>query len=272
MTKATILYLKRYARFHKQQERKAAIIFYRALKAQATPAISHIENGGNPEAVESLITTEQISRAMQQVYVEVGSTAAKNEYQHLKRSEPTKADSPFLQFFNQVWMQMMRTFALNEAGDFIVRITDTTKELVREALAEAAERQLTFRQTAQLIRERTLGEFGRSRALTIARTEVSTAANQGMKIGAEDWAKEIGVELYIKWWARLDGRERRSHHKVGEENPIPNGDKFKVSRSKGGHDLMEGPCDISASGENRINCRCVRQYMSASKARRDFKL
>lgn len=250
-------YQAQYERQHRMWEKRMAPIFLNALKKQMEPVLLSTDFN------EDLVRPEAIAMAFNECYTKVGLYFASNEYKRLK-TEETKADLS-IEFMSQRWLMILREIALTNAFDTIMDITDYTKERLRFALAEAAEKGLGAEATARLIREYTLNEFGRLRAMVIARTETTYASNEGKRISAEDWAKQIGTILYKKWLVRVDGREREWHRVAGTDKAVKSEAKFIVGGEK-----MNAPGDISASASNRVNCRCTTIYLSERKARQYF--
>lgn len=259
-------YGKLFARQHAIYERKAAPIFYRALRSQVMAVIQFMEQSGRTDSnVVDVITTQAMQQAYLQVYEMIGVDAALKEYKLLKKEEPTKADI-LTQFFSQKWALWMRQYALVFVGDLVQKVSDHTKERIRFALAQSYEQGLTFTQQIKLIRELTLGEIGRDRALTIARTESTRAANEGKRVGAVDWAKENGTTLYKKWVHTGRTEHDRTFHMVMDsEKPIKEREDFIVLGER-----MTQPGDPKASPKNTVNCACTMQFMSERKAVRDY--
>jgi uncharacterized protein with gpF-like domain len=89
--------------------------------------------------------------------------------------------------------------------------------------------------------------FSRQRAALIARTETHGAAN----FGAQEAAKETGLQLRKEWVSASDERTRDSHRRadgqvVGMDEP------FRI----GGARLMY-PGDPDGPADETINCRCA---------------
>lgn len=97
----------------------------------------------------------------------------------------------------------------------------------------------------------------KSRAMTIARTEVVGANNQG---GLASWTAvhqslaPLGGQVFKTWLATEDSKTRPEHSAIdGTEMPI--GGTFTV-----GGEQMDGPGDGGASADLVINCRCTLTY------------
>lgn len=260
-------YREQFEKQHAAYERKVAPVFYKGLKAQVMPVLQYMEAKGeiNDSDIDNLVRVRPMQAAYALAYENIGVLAAQREYKLLRLENPTKADI-ISQFFSLKWAKWMREYALLNVGDLIQKVTDHTKEQIRYALAKAYESGATFTEQIKLIREYTLGEIGRNRALTIARTETTRAAAEGKRIGATDWAKENGTVLYHKWvhTGRTE-HDRKFHIVMDSEKPIPADQDYVVLGER-----MKGPGDPKASAKNSINCCCTEMFMSERKARRDY--
>ncbi|OAB34248.1 hypothetical protein PMSD_14865 [Paenibacillus macquariensis subsp. defensor] len=132
----------------------------------------------------------------------------------------------------------------------------TSKDVMTRAFQKAIKEGKTPSERAVLVQEisaaATKGEegpFSMKRAVTVART-MSTAAANGGKL--EGW-KQSEVVTGKKWRSSKGSRTRKTHRKAdGQVQPI---DKpFKVGKS----DLMF-PGDPSGRPEEIIHCRCTMQ-------------
>jgi hypothetical protein len=100
------------------------------------------------------------------------------------------------------------------------------------------------------------------RAERIARTEVVSASNYGVKAGAEAFQEETGVVLRKVWISKLDDKTREEHKPeyMGTQSPLIN-EPFIV-----GGEQAQIPGDTNLSAGMRINCRCSAGYIPAEDA------
>ncbi len=96
--------------------------------------------------------------------------------------------------------------------------------------------------------------ISRTRATTIARTEVVSASNMGSIMGAEQQAAEFEVDMNKLWLATRDGRTRDAHNDADGQAK-----KMKESFVVAG-ELLDFPGDPKGSPGNVINCRCAVTY------------
>ena len=142
----------------------------------------------------------------------------------------------------ELWLQ--RWLVTYTAGK-IVQVTDTTRDQIRRAVDHGLREGLGAAQLARYIR-RTSDIISQSRALTIARTETSGAANAAT-INAAD---ALDIEVVREWVAVEDGRTRPTHA-AADGQQVGRGESFQV----GGASLSQ-PGDPSGPAGEIINCRC----------------
>ncbi len=126
-------------------------------------------------------------------------------------------------------------------------INETTEQQLRDTLMKGVD----LGETPTELRERVSHVFddvGNSRAMNIARTEVTTSSNWS----AEQYYRDSGVVIGSEWLTAIDGRERESHAAVNGIR-IPLGETFNV----GGHSARY-PGDTNLPVEERANCRCTK--------------
>lgn len=141
---------------------------------------------------------------------------------------------------------------LRSASNRLRGIGDLVWADMREQLALGYEAGESINQLAA--RLRTVAKISEPRALTIARTEVVSAAN----FGSLAQLKAVGFtdeECRKEWLATEDGRTRPAHLEadgqlVGLSQP------FVV-----GGDFLQVPGDPAGRAENVINCRCSVAYV-----------
>lgn len=198
------------------------------------------------------IETYFLERAVEDLYIEVGKTFARDQYRRIRGK---KGHSAYLIKQEDDWSAYMSNYARYQAGKRITSINkntrDTALKIIREALEIAVAEGLGADETARVIKN-TLVEKGvemnKWRALRIARTEIVTASNIGSILGA----KESGYPMVKYWISTYDDRTRDTHRNIEAQNPKSMDEGFRV-----GAYLMECPGDPDAGPEETINCRCT---------------
>lgn len=142
-------------------------------------------------------------------------------------------------------------------GEMITAVEDTTRDavaaVVRQSLADGV--QITDLQT----RIMQMPEFGRARALTIARTETGKVASTGTNKAIQDAASQ-GVQVRRMWITARDGAVRNSHRpmdgeivEAGEPWTLP----ADMERPRSTPSTpTQGPGLSGVAGQD-INCRCA---------------
>ena len=259
---------KQYARIFAQQhaiyERKIYPVFLNKLKRDIAPVLRMLEDNPTNSQVQALINSINILipvtgwvKVYQTAYYDIGITAARREY-YFQRNEETKG---LLDILVDGWKKYFTEYAANYAYRFQNELTETTRQKVRQALEAAYELGLSGNKLVTQVKK-ALNASTRDRAKVISRTETTTIANVSKELGAVTYFQEQRIEGFSQWITRLDGRERASHRSVNDViKPI--GGKFIV----GGHEC-ERPGDLVLPGKERIQCRCVKIFMSRRRAER----
>lgn len=135
------------------------------------------------------------------------------------------------------WMEKRAQF-------FVKSINETTFDKLKSEFSQSLETGEGRDQLVKRIQE-TYGNINKSRAETIARTEIQSASQKG----AFEGYKQAGLRTKI-WVATLDHRTRHAHSAAdGQEVPLD------MPFTVGGEALMY-PGDPNGSADNTINCRC----------------
>ena len=136
-------------------------------------------------------------------------------------------------------------------GHMVQNVSPETKTRVRNVVVNGIEQGLTTSEVqAALMQD---AAFGASRALRIARTETTTALEEGADEGYAA-ATQAGVKFELMWLTARDGSPpiRASHVTMDGQTRAP-GESF--TSGAGHHALRPGGFDIASED---INCRCTR--------------
>lgn len=133
-------------------------------------------------------------------------------------------------------------YTQREAAWLITRVTDTTKQAVRDVLAAGLEAGEGIDALAARIRASDMA-FGPARSVLIARTETTRVTNGVQQETLARYAAEQGVTITKTWVATMDGRTRDEHRAL-------HGVTVDV-------DALF-PNELKAPGEP--NCRCTLVY------------
>lgn len=244
----------RYASDHKRalasSEAYAKARIGKVLSSQLKAVLAAVR-AKNPSP-ELKVTEAPMMQALVDIFQRTGVAFAVANYERLKPSE--KAETPIgIGFYSEKWKRQMAEYARNQSSTHITSITETTRNQVRNAIADAREQRLNTRQTAKLITERTGGGIMKRRALLIARTESTTAANYGAYLSAQD----SGIALEKEWISTRDSRTRDAH-RIMDGKIVGRDQPFIV----GGREMMF-PGDPRGGAANLCNCRCTVAFVPA---------
>ena len=204
--------------------------------------------------ITNLITDTTLRGAFLEIYTNTGLRF--KEFLLLRLPKQKKANPLALMagFYSDAFIRQMQDYALNVAGSHITSITETTRKQIKEVLADAANQNLSVRDTARLMRSRLGGEILKNRALLIARTETTSAANHSQYLTA----KSAAIKLDKEWLVRRDGRERQWHGAMNGK-VVGLDDNFTVHGKP-----MLYPGDPKGGADNVVNCRCCVAYIPAA--------
>lgn len=227
----------------KKREKPYAIDIARSINAYAREVASNAEqglplftgpiaSGGHAEQVAQIMLKREDRTARQ--YATLVQSGVKSALGHERKDFETDFET---------WLQR---YLSTVTATQIVRVSDQTREQVRQAVEIAQREGLGPAATARLIRERSR-IIGAARALTIARTEVGMVAS-----GANEASLDaLTIQRRKRWVAALGERTRDTHRAAdGQERAV--NEAFDVGNAK----LMR-PLDPNGPPGEIINCRCV---------------
>lgn len=160
---------------------------------------------------------------------------------------PTTNDVPI-----NLWRSLLNEFLIVRIAGRIAEVEQTTRKRVAVLIERGIERGLGAREVAKTIRDDK--DFNKNRALTIARTETVTSANQGKYMAA---LSSPYVKLK-KWLPFMDKRTRPTHLDFLNRPFVEMEQLFFLQNMQtGALESARYPCDSSLSAGNSVNCRCV---------------
>lgn len=240
------VYSRKYTRFHRSKVKQWQPVVKRALDEQ----LRYFAATGDVNT----IPVDPMLRTLNALHTNVGRLWAYEAWRSVMQQarqrkgvivsrETKRAPIGLNQEFINALIDYFRTEGLNQA----VRITETTKEFIREQLARYAQEQLSLDEVVQLILQ---SGITKSRATNIARTESTIASNIGESIGVE----ATGLQTNKIWMAINDHRTRRHHIEV--DNQVrPSGKPFDVD----GYQMQRPGSSNSDDGRKipaRLICQC----------------
>jgi len=239
-------------RQHHRLEQQQYRNFKAALDAQVKPVIDWVHAYGVADLsahLTVLVSKQPMQAAYMKCYTTVGVKQAGWILGRVnsmgKRAEQQKDGG--VGFFSQAWHKLMSLFYQTEAADRVQGVTDTTRDRIQQLLDESQSLPISERAT-YIETQLDSPDFNRNRALVIARTETTTAANKGAFLGADDSDYETGKG----WVPIMDMNTRPDHADMDGSLPIAMDEAFEV-----GSLLMQYPGDMSAPAREVVNCRCA---------------
>jgi len=248
-------YVRDWKRLHHNIEQQLYPIFKAALTAQTNPVRDFVKT--HPFAdlsshLSVLVSKQPMQVAYNTAYQKAGVRGAQFSYASIQRAGKRKAATDTPGFFSEYWRKLMSLFYNTQSAERIQGVTDTTKAQIQKLLDEANEQGLTTSETATYIEDALADpDFNRVRAMLIARTESTTAANYGASLGNES-ADYLTAKT---WLAVLDANTRPDHIDASGQQ-VASDDFFIV----GGYEAMY-PGDVSLPVGEVANCRCVVAYV-----------
>jgi len=218
---------------------------YTEIRRSLITEILKVERPEQVEAVlESFNFEADVYENFERFYVRTGTAFAKDtvdKYKSIRLPMETKDED--------LWMQEIMEFVRTETGMKISSITrahyDDIVRVSRTVVEQAITQGWGIEKMARTI-SKDVGVMDLWKARRIARTEVVTASNYGVQVGADDLP---GTKEKV-WISTFDARSREDHMAMDGQR-VGYMDKFDVA----GH-MMDWPGDTSAPPEQVINCRC----------------
>ncbi len=147
----------------------------------------------------------------------------------------------------------VRDFIAARANQLAGQVTDTTYAAIQQALADGVANGASIDDLVTAV-QHVFDVADRSRALTIARTEVISASNGSASLAAAQLPDDVvGGQEFI---ATRDDRTRDDHADA-DGQVVAIGEPFDV----GGESLLY-PGDPAGSEGNVINCRCTVAFLT----------
>ena len=224
----------------------------RILKQQVDEMVGRAAEVGFRQAYAEMDMFDQpLTELIMDIYKKVGLRFAVQVNRYLAKEERKDV------FFNADVIQRIVNILGFHALNLVTRMSETSKAEILRIIVEGEQNQSSYREIALAITESYIVQY--PRALTIARTEVARAANQG----SMEAANKQGFELKKIWVAGNDRLTRRFSKKDDYDHWLMDGQErdmdqpFEQVGLNNVTAVAKQPGDPEAPAAFTINCRCV---------------
>ena len=229
-------------------ERKEFANAKRYYQGEYLKAIEEFQRSGKTTGYDNLFRVADFTEIYRQTYVNIGLKFAKWYAKNFDKVVSKQVD---VSGYNDIWAERFNTVSQQIAAERVVLVQGTAKATlikVFKQLSSDPEFMAMNEREAQRILRQKFGQYSKSQAERLIRTEATNAANMATLQSATDM---FGQEnLQKEWMTSIDGRER-SAHRAADAQIVDFKERFLV----GGEKLFN-PGDPAGSAKNVVNCRC----------------
>lgn len=229
-------------------ERKEFTNTKRYYQGEYLKAIDDFTKTNKTTGFDNLFRVADIADIYRQIYVNIGLKFAKWYSKNFDKVVSKQVD---VSGYSDIWAERFNTVSQQIAAERVTLVQGTAKATlikVFKQLSSDPEFMVMNEREAQRILRQKFGQYSKSQAERLVRTEATNAANVATLQSATDM---FGQEnLQKEWMTSIDGRERPAHRSA--DGQIVD---FKERFSVGG-ELLFNPGDPVGSAKNVINCRC----------------
>jgi hypothetical protein len=240
-------YWKQFDRRRMNWERKVAQLVGKRFRDEGKAVSEAYEQGRDVDGVIDGQVAEW-ETMMTGIYVGVMEDFGQETGEALAKSAgPTDRKFEF-----DPWLGNVRNWIEAVVAEKVVRITRTTKDMIKQEITAGFEEGESTQEIARRIRK-LYQDFSVRRAMTIARTEVVAASNSGSHHAAE----QTGLEYERVWLSSRDDRVRDDHADM-DGVTVPKAEPFEAP--DGSQLMFPGDTSLGADASQTINCRCTEIY------------
>ena len=229
-------------------ERKEFVRVRKYYEGQYSEAISDFLKTGKSNGFDNLFRSADLSDIYRQIYVNIGLKFAKWYSKNFDKVISKQTD---VSGYDDIWAERFARSANIIAAERVVLVQGTAKATltsILKRLSSDPEFMAMGEVEAGRILRQKFGQYSKSQAERLVRTEATLAANYATLESATDM---FGQEnLQKEWMTSVDGRERPAHRAV-DGDIVDFKERFNV-----GGELLFQPGDPFGSAKNVVNCRC----------------
>ena len=240
-------YWKRFDRRRQNWERKVAQLVGKRFRDEGKAVSEAYEQGKDVDGAIDAQMTEW-KTLMTGVYVAVMEDFGQESGEALSKS----AGSSERKFEFDPWLGEARNWIEAVVAEKVVRITRTTKDMIKQEITAGFEEGESTQEIARRIRK-LYQDFSVRRAMTIARTEVVAASNAGSHFAAE----QTGLDYQRVWLSSRDERVREDHADMDGQR---RGKNEPFEAPDGSLLMFPGDTSLGAAASQTVMCRCTEIY------------
>lgn len=212
--------------------------------------------------INKLIFDPKLAITLSNLYKDVGVYFGKKVEKEINKELKVPVKKTGQLGSNPQWIQDINDYLVSDLlNDAVIPINNTTRNRIREILAEGQQQGYSYEEIARLITgsatidDEMLVPADQDGSLIRARLITRTESVKAAFVGRQAAASKAGFQMQKEWIAAEDFRTRPAHAIAGDSDPIDEDALFNVM----GEDLI-GPGDPNGSAANTCNCRCTLAY------------
>lgn len=229
-------------------ERKEFTKVRRYYESQYSEAINDYLKTRKINNSNSLFKADEFSDLYRQIYVNIGLKFAK---WYAKNFDKVISKQTDVSGYDDIWAERFNTISQQIAAERVVLVQGTAKatliNVFKRLSSDPEFMVMNEREAGRILRQK-FGQYSKSQAERLVRTEATNAANYATLESATDMFGQDNLQK--EWMTSVDGRERPAHR--GADGQIVD---FKERFNVGG-ELLFNPGDPAGSAKNVVNCRC----------------
>ena len=229
-------------------ERKEFARVRKYYESEYTEAIQDFLSTGKSTGFDNLFRVADLSDQYRQIYLNIGLKFAKWYSKNFDKVISKQTD---VSDYEDIWAERFDRVSQQIAAERVVLVQGTAKatlvSIFKRLSSDPEFMAMNEREAGRILRQK-FGQYSKSQAERLVRTEATNAANYATLESATDM---FGQEnLQKEWTTAIDGRERPAH-RAADGQIVDFKERFTV-----GGELLFNPGDPAGSAKNVINCRC----------------
>jgi hypothetical protein len=197
---------------------------------------------------DNLFRVADIADIYSQIYVNIGVKFAK---WYAKNFDKVVSKQTDVSGYTDIWAERFNNVSQQIAAERVTLVSGTAKatlvKVFKRLSSDPEFMVMNEREASRILRQK-FGQYSKSQAERLVRTEATNAANFATLQSATDMFGQDNLQK--EWMTALDGRERPAH-RAADGQIVDFKGRFKV-----GGELLFNPGDPAGSAKNVVNCRC----------------